>query len=391
MGSVVEPNNLPTYAEHYRTIFHIPEGIYLLSHAVGPLPYDSKAAADKFFDEWGRLGCNAWDNWLLEIEYFQVALARLFNSPQENFSPQVNLSSALTKIFQSLPKREGRNRIILSLLDFPTIGFVAKQAERLGYEVVFANVPEGVGSHPHPGRGQGTVPSEIDPRTALIDEKTALVIWTHAYPNTGTAIEPPTRAELHGAYLCVDVAQSAGVIPVDVSSWDADFVIGSCVKFLCGGPGAGYLWVRPGLADELQPFDVGWFSHARPFEFDIESFEYAQGAARFWGGTPSVLPYAIASRSIHVILLSEVARIREHNLRLSQVLIDGALAKGHQLVSPQGPTQSGTVVLDTGDNWNFKQRLNAAGVHCDARKHGLRLSPHIYNTEEEIEVVVALL
>jgi selenocysteine lyase/cysteine desulfurase len=225
----------------------------------------------------------------------------------------------------------------------------------------------------------------------LIDEKTALVLWTHAYPNTGTCIEPPTREQLQGAYLCVDIAQSAGVIPIDVNKWDADFIIGSCVKFLCGGAGAGYLWMRPGLAEELQPHDVGWFSHARPFEFDIESFEYAPDAARFWGGTPSVVPYAIAARSIELLHSIGVGNIRQHNLRLSQLLIDGAINKGIKVVSPQGPTQSATVVLDTGDIWERKQGLNAAGIHCDARKFGLRLSPHIYNTEEEMRAVVELL
>jgi selenocysteine lyase/cysteine desulfurase len=371
----MEPKTAGSALAEVRELFELPKGIYLYSHAVGCLPKVAREGPAAYFGEWAAQGGNAWDPWLAEVQRFNAALSKLLKANVADVCPQVNLSSALTKLVQSLPKRARRNRIILSLLDFPTIGFVAKQAERLGYKVEFAGIGSG----------------GIDPRLAAIDECTALVIWTHAYPNTGTAIEPPTRAQLQGAYLCVDIAQSAGVIPIDLTRWDADFVIGSCVKFLCGGAGAGYLWARPGLANELQPTDVGWFSHARPFEFDIESFEYAPDATRFWGGTPSVVPYAIAARSIELIDSIGVPNIRAHNLKLSQLIIDVANSKGLTVVSPQGPKQSATVVLDTGDNWAAKQLLNDAGVHCDARKFGLRLSPHIYNTEEEIAAAVALL
>ena len=386
----LKPDSLGS--QEIRQMFELPEGIYLYSHAVGCLPHIAREGAEAYFSHWAVQGGNAWDPWLEEIQRFNAALASLLGANVADVCPQVNLSSALTKIIQSLPRRPGRNRIVLSLLDFPTIGFVAKQAEKLGYEVVFA-AAERIG--------------EADPRLAAIDGRTALVIWTHAYPNTGTAVEPPTREQLHGACLCVDIAQSAGVIPIDASKWDADFILGSCVKFLCGGPGAGYVWVRPELANELEPIDVGWFSHARPFEFDIESFEYAEGAARFWGGTPSVLPYAIAARSIELICGIGVPHIRAHNLRLSQMVVDGALTKGLNVVSPLTqtplsestngvrqeclPYQSATVVIDTGDNWAAKQRLNDASVHCDARRFGLRLSPHIYNTEDEMAAVVELL
>jgi kynureninase len=357
-----------------RAEFALPEGIYLYSHAVGCLPHVAKQGAQEYFAQWAALGGNAWDPWLEEVARFNMALAKLLNARVEDICPQVNLSSALTKVITALPKRPGRHRIVLSLLDFPTIGFVAMQAEKLGYRVEFA----------------GTDDVSTDPRTSNLGNDVALVIWTHAYPNTGTVVEPPTRDELQGAYLCVDIAQSAGVIPIDVDKWDADFIIGSCVKFLCGGAGAGYLWVRPDLEPQLEPIDVGWFSHARPFEFDITSFEYAPNAARFWGGTPSVLPYAVAARSIELINDIGVARVRGHNIELLDVLRRGAEAKGINVLSPVGGQQSGTLVLDFGDNWENKLRLNAAGVHCDSRKFGMRLSPHIYNTREEMEAVVEL-
>ncbi|MDQ3023458.1 MAG: aminotransferase class V-fold PLP-dependent enzyme [bacterium] len=389
-----------------RSAFELPAGIYLYSHAVGCLPKVSREGASAYFEQWASGGGNAWDPWLGEVTRFNTALANLLSANVEDVCPQINLSAALTKIIMALPKREGRNRIVLSLLDFPTIGFVAQQAERLGYEIVFAENPVAAASSSRTAAEMPPPQNEIDPRLALIDERCALVIWTHAYPNTGTAIEPPTREQIHGAYLCVDIAQSAGVLPIDVAQWDADFVIGSCVKWLCGGPGAGYLWVRPNLTPQLEPLDVGWFSHARPFDFDITSFQYAPDAARFWGGTPSILPYAVASRSIHVILQYGVALIRAHNLALSRIVTDAALAKGIKVVSPTvgeafmpsnagatngSPTQSGTVVLDFGDNLEAKQRLNGAGVHCDSRKYGVRISPHIYNTVEEMAELSKLL
>jgi len=194
-----------------------------------------------------------------------------------------------------------------------------------------------------------------------------------------------------GIMSVVDIAQSAGIVPIDVNRWDADFVIGSCVKFLCGGPGAGFLWVNDRILHECRPTDVGWFSHADPFEFDIHEFRYADSALRFWGGTPAVLPYAVAANSLETLLDIGIERIRAHSLELTQAIIDSVPRKC--LYTPARPvSRGGTVVLDFGERQSdAASALTDAGVHFDVRRTGMRLSPHIYTSREEIEQVVSCL
>jgi kynureninase len=146
----------------------------------------------------------------------------------------------------------------------------------------------------------------------------------------------------------VDVAQSAGIVPIDVAAWDADFIVGSCVKFLCGGPGAGFLWVNDRVLGECRPLDVGWFSHADPFEFDIHQFRYADSALRFWGGTPAILPYTVAANSLETLIEIGIGRVRAHSLELTQTIINSVSRKN--LYTPARPARrGGTVVLDFGE------------------------------------------
>ena len=165
----------------------------------------------------------------------------------------------------------------------------------------------------------------------------------------------------------------------------ADFIVGSCVKWLSGGPGAGWLWARPGMIDRCEPNDVGWFSHKDPFEFNIHEFRYADDALRFWGGTPTVLPYAAARHSIDAIARVGVTTVREHNQHQIDALID---ALGHLVVSPHDPLlRSGTsIVTGTDDD---VARLADAGIFVDARRGGLRISPHLHTTSDDIEHVIA--
>jgi kynureninase len=356
-------------------------GIYLLSHSVGrPLQAAPARLAEKFFSPWLAGEGEPWGAWLNVINDFQQALCALFNSPAENFCPQSNLSSALSKILFSLPARTGRSKILLSEHDFPSIGFVAEQATRQGYELCF-------------------LPANADHTDAQVwaDALTPEVQWliiTQVQSNTGVqtpVMDILAAARRRDVLTVVDVAQSAGILPIDLEAWQADFVLGSCVKWLCGGPGAGFLWVNPALVGECRPLDVGWFSHANPFEFDIHHFEYHPGALRFWGGTPSVMPYLLAAESIHYIAAIGVEHIRRHNLALTQQLVE-ALPRS-ALVSPLDPhKRSGTLILNFGPRQaECVARLKQAQVRFDARRAGMRLSPHIYNRPEEMEQVAAIL
>lgn len=368
-----------------RPQFHEPEGPYFLSHSVGLLPAATADwVADGLVTAWRDRPAEAWPAWLEEVSAFRQTLARLFNQEARWFCPQANVSSGLTKLLHALPFREDRPVILISGEAFPSIGFVARAAEPLGYRVRLIDRSEDC----------------LDPTVwqRQLGDDVGVVIITHVHSNTGRLLPAAEIADLaraRGVWSMLDVAQSAGVIPIDLGALNVDAVAGSCVKWLCGGPGAGYLFVRPELVDRCQPLDVGWFSHADPFEFDIERFRYAPDALRFWGGTPNVASLSMARRSVDVMLEVGVGEIRAHNLRLTDRLLDGldrGLVQG-LVVSPTPATdRSGTVVINAGARTDaLETRLIEAGVFVDRREPGIRISPHIYNSPAEIDTLVEVI
>jgi len=362
----------------YKQFFVLSDDIYLLNHSVGRPPLSTgKVWTDSFLSPWQNQGEDVWPRWLEAISGFNSALSRLLNSAAENFCPQVNLSSALTKILQSLPRESGRDTIVYSGEDFPSIAFVLQQAERIGYSL-------------------RELPADTDSADSahwrtIFSKETALVLITHVHSNTGRQVPVDKITQLareQGIISVVDVAQSAGCVPIDIEAWSADFVIGSCVKWLCGGPGAGFLWARPGILARCKPLDVGWFSHENPFEFDMHNFRYADTADRFWGGTPSVQPFAVAANSINTLCDIGVATIRRHNLSLTQRLIE-ALPAG-SLITPRRPEHRGGTLVVKVDEQKLDtaiSQLKSRKVLFDTRATGIRLSPHIYNDLSEIDVV----
>ncbi len=367
--------------------FAAQSGNYLLSHSVGLLPRTAPEVLQRaYFSPWQQQASEVWPHWLREIERFRRGLAAVFASHYTNFCPQVNLSSALAKIFSALPTpgyavpREQRPVLLLCEEDFPSLGFVLAKAALEHYQLRFIQAGSDVG--------------DLQLWSQHLREDVALVLITHVHSNTSQCApvgEIVALARAAGAVSVVDIAQSAGVVPVDVDAWNADFVLGSCVKWLCGGPGAGFMWVNPARVETDEPTDVGWFSHADPFEFDIHHFSYAADALRYWGGTPSVAPYVVAANSISVIGEIGIPRIREHNLKLTRMLIDG-LGHAQVLRTPRADAQrGGTVVLHFGRKQHaVSAALEAADVQFDARVEGIRLSPHIYNTEDEMAQVIDL-
>jgi selenocysteine lyase/cysteine desulfurase len=354
-------------------------GVYLLSHSVGrPLASSREHLAQGFFAPWEEGAGDPWGSWMASLSGFQAALARLLGGAAQCFCPQTNLSSALGKILFALPKRAGRQKILLSEHDFPSLGYVAQQACKLGYELAF-------------------IPATLDHTDPQVwaDAMRDCVQWvliTQVQSNTGVQVPVADIlpiARQHGVISVVDVAQSVGLLPIDVAKWDAGFVIGSCVKWLCGGPGAGFMWVNPELIEACQPLDVGWFSHENPFEFDIHQFRYHPTALRFWGGTPSVMPYVVAAHSIHYFARLGPAQVRSHNLALTTYLIDNIDPR--HLMSPQAvQSRSGTVIVHFGAQQDAViEQLTRSAIRFDARAFGIRLSPHIYNRPDDIDAVLA--
>jgi kynureninase len=358
-------------------LFAVHNGIYLLNHSVGrPLVSAREYTEKHYFDVWESGQAEVWNSWLPIIEDFRSAIAKIYNTDASYVCPQVNLSSALTKILSALPREKNKMTILLSEEDFPSIVFVLKMAEQNGYKLKF--IPK------------GSDLLDIQTWDQHMSADVGLALVSHVYSNTGVkapVFEITSLCQQKKIFSIVDIAQSAGVVQIDFQKWQSDFVIGSCVKWLCGGSGAAYLWVNPRLLHMCKPTDVGWFSHQNPFEFDIHSFTYADSALRFWGGTPSVMPYVVATNSINTLANIGVGVISQHNIKLSQLLIDQI--EDRHIVSPRHANQrGGTVVLHFGNQQEaVLEKLTQANVRFDSRPHGLRLSPHIYNTQDEIEEV----
>jgi kynureninase len=357
----------------HRDQFHVPgPGAYALTHSVGCLPKRSAGALQaNFLQPWQMQGGDAWPAWLAAIEGFRASLADLLDGRPADYCPQANLSSGLAKLLPALPPSKHRTVLLAAEDSFPSLAFVLERAGRHGFNVRL--MP------------RAADPSEFTSWAEALTSDVAVALVTHVHSNTG-AVAPAARIAAlcreRGILSVVDVAQSAGILPLSIPELGADVVLGSCIKWLCGGPGAGFMWIDPARIHGLEPPDVGWFSHADPFEFDVHSFEYATDARRFWGGTPSVVPYTIAAESLRVMTQIGVAAVRSHNLELMDIFRSELPASWRGRIALE--QIGGTLCLPLGTAREaVASALQAKAVRVDYRGAVVRLSFHIYNTAAE--------
>ena len=346
-----------------------PGGPYLLAHSVGCLPVTARETLEAVLGPWANKGGEAWPSWLQVIDMFREYLAATLGGRAADYCPQPNVSAALFSLLSGMPRVKGRNTLLLSDQTFPTLGYVMMQFERLGFRI----------------RWLEGDPSDAGLWADAMTDDIAAVLVMHVHSNTNV-VSPVAdicaTARERGIISIIDVAQSAGILPIDIPLWNADAVIGSCVKWLCGGPGAGWLWADPDRTAGFEPLKVGWFSHEEPFAFKLKDFRYAPDARKFWGGTPSVVPYALATAGLGQIMTiggSEAAYA--HNRRL--------LARAAPHVDMTG--KGGTLCLRPRDIGATMNRLHDAGCRFDRRDDILRLSFHLWNTEEEADIVAQCL
>jgi kynureninase len=281
-----------------------------------------------------------------------------------------NVTVAEAVVLSCFALEPPRDRIVYEEGNFPTVRYLYQAAR--GAEVVV--VPEG------------------EPVTDAVDERTLLVPIQHVLYKTSEIqdVEAIVRAAHDaGAHVVLDCYQSAGTVPLDVTALGVDFAVGGSVKWLCGGPGAGWLYVRPDLAERLQPTLVGWQGHARPFAFEPE-LEYAAGVARFLTGTPNVPALYAATAGYDVIEEVGIEQIRERSVLATTLLTELLLEAGFEVTSPREPERrGGTVTVRTPGFEGVHRELADRGVVCDFRPEtGLRLGPHFYNTDDELRHAV---
>jgi len=367
--------------KHHQELFHLPaKAHYFLTHSIGLMPRNNEHHINQhYLDHWRNSQDDIWSKWLNGIAHFNQALGQLLNAKPEQFCPQSNISSGLSKVIMALPekaKRSGRNVIVATENDFPSAGFVLKQAEKLGFTLRLIPTDKDLQS--------------LDIWEAALGDDVYATFITQVHYNTNklTPVQQITEiCRTKNIVSIVDIAQAVGIVPIDLSTLNADIVLGSCVKWLCGGPGAGFIWLTQEKIEQLEPLDVGWFSHKNPFEFDINHFEYANTAARFWGGTPSVAAYITATNSIQIIKEIGVDIIRTHNQTLTKKIMTGVAEEC--IASPIDlDLKGGTLVLKFPKKAKIEQCMLDAGLLFDSRQYGIRLSPHIYTSEHDIDVLI---
>jgi len=354
---------------------------YLVSHSLGAMPSRTETYLAQFARAWGTRGVRAWHEGWWEIgRVTGDLLAPTIGAAAGTISMHQNATVAQSIVASCLSYDGPRRRIIVQDLDFPSNHYLFHGFERYGAQVVTVPSDDAV-------RGRiDRVVDAIDERTALVN--LSLVLFRSAHlQDVAPVIEKAHRV---GARVVLDLYQAAGAVPVDVTALGTDFAVGGSVKWLCGGPGAGYLYVRPDLIHELRPSVVGWAGHAQPFQFTSGPIDYAEGLERFQSGTPNVPSLYSARAGYEIVAEIGVPAIREKSLRLTRRLMDAAQARGWRMNTPVDDHERGaSVVIDVPDGATVTHELIARGVIVDFRPGaGVRLAPHFYNTEAEIDHAV---
>src|SRR4051812_35308597 len=357
----------------YRDRFPIlSETVYLINHSLAAMPAAAEDRLLEYARMWRERGIRAWgEGWWEMPVTVGDQIGRIIGARPGTTVMHQNVTVAEEIVLSCFRGHGERNRIVYEEANFPSVRYLFQAQPDL--EVVAVEDDDAI----------------VD----AIDERTLLVPISHVlFKNAEIQeIEPIIRrAHEVGAHVVLDAYQSAGVVPFDVTALGVDFAVGGSVKWLCGGPGAGWLYVRPDLAERLEPTFVGWQGHARPFAFEPE-LEYAAGARRFLTGTPNVPALYAATAGYDVIEEIGVDRIRERSLALTGLLIDRLDAAGFELGSPRDPVRrGGTVLVPTPDDAAVHRELGERGIICDFRPGaGIRLGPHFYNSEDELRHTVA--
>jgi kynureninase len=350
----------------YRDRFPILEHTtYLINHSLGAMPDAVEARVAEYARTWAERGIRAWgEGWWTTPLTVGDQIGRIVGAPPRTVCMHQNVSIAEAVVLSCFQRPGERNRIVYERENFPSVRYVYQARDDL--EVV-----------------------ATDDVVSAIDERTLLVPVQHVLFKSAEIQDVQTivdAAHAVGAYVVLDAYQSAGCVPLDVTALDVDFAVGGSVKWLCGGPGAGWLYVRPDLIERLKPAVTGWQAHARPFAFEPE-LEYADGIARFLTGTPNVPALYSCTPGYDLIEEIGVERIRANSLRQTQLLIDGADARGFGVRSPREPERrGGTVTVDVPDFEAVHKELSERQILCDFRPDaGIRLGPHYFNTDDELE------
>jgi selenocysteine lyase/cysteine desulfurase len=355
---------------------------YLNSCSLGPLSLRSMAALERFEELWNEHGAQAWYQiWMGELAALREKFARLIGAQPHEIAIAPSVSAALSEIASGLDLG-ARNKVVMADMDFPTLSYQWLARERQGVEVAFVESDDKISLPAERFRAQ------IDKRTGLV--ATSRVFYLSGYIQDVAKLAKMAHAK--GALLLVDDYQGTGQIPLDVKAAGIDFLVTGTLKWLMGGQGVAFIYVREGLIPQLQPTHTGWWAARDQFQFKTREFAYRDDAQRLEAGTPPMPSIYIASAALDIILDIGVDRIRERTRWLADDLAQKAQARGWKLHSPlDGAQRSSIVMLEMERPDELVKQLTERGIIVDFRPGLLRISPNFYNTVEETDQILGAL
>ena len=367
----------------YRPEFPILETTtYLISNSLGAMPRGVEDSLRHYTEMWNTRGVRAWEEewWMLAAQVGDD-IGAIFNAPPGSVACLQNVTTCQATVASCFDFTGRRNKVVYTDLNFPSVMYFWEAQRRRGARVVM--VPN-----------DDTVHVNTERLLDAIDEETLLVPFSHvifrsAFIQDVEAIVE--KAHRVGAYVLLDSFQATGTIPFDVQKLNVDFCTGGVLKWLCGGPGTGYLYVRPDLMEKLEPTFTGWFGHENPFDFEVGATRYTHGVYRFTQGTSNIPALKVAQPGLKIIREIGVENIRKKSKCQTALLVDQASQRGWTVNTPRDPERrAGTVSIDMPNAQQVCTELLKRDILVDYRpKAGVRFSPHFYNTDEEIAIAIA--
>lgn len=356
--------------------------VYLISHSLGAMPKATYDRLHEYADMWATRGVRAWaEGWWDMPVTVGNEVARIIGAEPGTIVMHQNVSICQSLILSCLEPTPKRNKIVYSALNFPSVMYVYEAHARDG-KLRIETVPSDDG-----------ITVSLERFLEAIDEETLLVPFSHVLFKSGflqNAKAITERAHEVGALVVLDAYQSAGTVPFNVKNLNVDFATGGSVKWLCGGPGAGYLYVRPDLQNKLEPKTTGWMAHEHPFAF-LPELHYAPGITRFLHGSPAIPALYAAQSGYKIINEIGVERIREKSVRQTTRLIELAEEAGFKVTSPRNSAdRGGTITVGHEEAAALTKELIRREFIVDYRPGaGVRISPHFYTKDEELDLVIS--
>lgn len=354
--------------------------VYMISNSLGAMPRGVYAKMQEYAETWATRGVRAWAEgwWELPVTVGNK-IGRIIGADPGTVSMHQNVTLASAIVLSCLDFSGRRNKVVMTDMDFPSVLYLHQKSLPPEARLVIVRSEDGLG-----------IPTEK--LLAAIDEETRLVATSHvlfktAYIQDAQAIVE--RAHAVGALVALDAYQSVGTVLVDVKALGVDFLVGGCVKWLCGGAGGGYLYIQPDLALQLEPRLTGWMAHQHAFDFNIE-MDYRTDGFRFLNGTPGVPALYAVQPGLDIIAEVGVAAIRAKSVRQTARLLELAQERGYRVsASPDPERRGGTVAIDVPHGYEVSRELIRREFLVDYRpKAGIRVSPHFYSTDEELELTL---